>query len=146
MDEPKKNNNMLTPLQTDPYNGVDAVSGAAAAGLGIGSMFMSLLVYLFYGYCMFKIFKKAGREDAWAAFVPIYNAVVMLDIVKKPIWWIILPIVNLYAAWVVNDRLAKGFAKETPVYTILLFFFGFIFIPMLGLGSDTYDSKRIPND
>lgn len=140
---------MLTLLQTDPYNGTDAVSGAAAAGLGIGSMFMSLLVYLFYGYCMFKIFKKAGREDAWAAFVPIYNAVVMLDIVKKPIWWIILfliPFVNLYAAWVVNDRLAKGFAKETPLYTILLFFFGFIFIPVLGLGSDTYDSKRIPND
>ncbi|MGE8552993.1 MAG: DUF5684 domain-containing protein [Chryseobacterium jejuense] len=140
---------MLTLLQTDPYNGVDAVSGAAAAGLGIGSMFMSLLVYLFYGYCMFKIFKKAGREDAWAAFVPIYNAIVMLDIVKKPIWWIILfliPFVNLYAAWVVNDRLAKGFGKETPLYTILLFFFGFIFIPVLGLGSDTYDSKRIPND
>lgn len=140
---------MLTLLQTDPYNGVDAVSGAAAAGLGIGSMFMSLIVYLFYGYCMFKIFKKAGREDAWAAFVPIYNVIVMLDIVKKPIWWIILfiiPFVNLYAAWVVNDRLAKGFAKETPLYTILLFFFGFIFIPVLGLGSDTYDSKRIPND
>ncbi|AZB25666.1 hypothetical protein EG339_14250 [Chryseobacterium bernardetii] len=140
---------MLTLLQTDPYNGVDAVSGAAAAGLGIGSMFMSLLLYLFYGYCMFKIFKKAGREDAWAAFIPIYNAVVMLDIVKKPIWWIILfliPFVNLYAAWVVNDRLAKGFAKETPLYTILLFFLGFIFIPVLGLGSDTYDSKRIPND
>lgn len=140
---------MLTLLQTDPYNGADAVSGAAAAGLGIGSMFMSLLVYLFYGYCMFKIFKKAGREDAWAAFVPIYNIVVLLDIVKKPIWWIILfliPFVNLYAAWVVNDRLAKGFAKETPLYTILLFFFGFIFIPVLGLGSDTYDSKRIPND
>lgn len=140
---------MLTLLQTDPNNGVDAVSGAAAAGLGIGSMFMSLLLYLFYGYCLFKIFKKAGREDAWAAFIPIYNAVVMLDIVKKPIWWIILfliPFVNLYAAWVINDRLAKGFAKETPLYTILLFFLGFIFIPVLGLGSDTYDSKRIPND
>lgn len=49
---------MLTLLQTDSYNGVDAVSGAAGAGLGIGSMFMSLLIYLFYGYCMFKIFKK----------------------------------------------------------------------------------------
>ncbi|REC46498.1 DUF5684 domain-containing protein [Chryseobacterium pennipullorum] len=140
---------MLTLLQTDPYEGVDAVSGAAAAGLGIGTMFISLLVYLFYGYCMYKIFQKAGRQDAWAAFVPIYNAIVMLDIVKKPIWWIILfliPFVNLYASWVVNDRLAKGFAKETPLYTILLFFFGFIFIPVLGLGSDTYDSKRIPND
>lgn len=140
---------MLTLLQTDPYEGLNGASGAAGAGLGIGTMFFSLAIYLFYGYCMYKIFKKAGRQDAWAAFIPIYNAIVMLDIVKKPIWWIILffiPFVNLYASWVVNDRLAKGFAKETPLYTILLFFLGFIFIPVLGLGSDTYDSKRIPND
>lgn len=79
---------MLTLLQTDPYEGADAISGAAAAGLGIGAMIMSLLVYVFYGYCMYRIFQKAGREDAWAAFVPIYNTIVLLDIVKKPIWWI----------------------------------------------------------
>ncbi|MET3036995.1 DUF5684 domain-containing protein [Chryseobacterium sp. NRRL B-14859] len=140
---------MLTLLQTDSYESVDAVSGAAAAGFGIGTMVISLLIYIFYGYCLYKIFQKAGREDAWAAFIPIYNTIVLLDIVKKPIWWIILffiPLVNLYAAWVANDRLAKGFGKETPLYTILLFFLGWIFIPVLGLGSDTYDSKRIPND
>ncbi|PWN69226.1 hypothetical protein C1631_014285 [Chryseobacterium phosphatilyticum] len=140
---------MLTLLQTDPYDGVDAATGAAAAGFGIGTMIMSLLIYIFYGYCMYKIFQKAGRQDAWAAFVPIYSAIVLLEIIKKPIWWIILffiPLVNIYAIWVANDRLAKGFAKETPLYTILLFFLGFIFIPVLGLGSDTYDSKRIPND
>ncbi|UKB85487.1 DUF5684 domain-containing protein [Chryseobacterium sp. MEBOG06] len=140
---------MLTLLQTASYEGADAVSGAAAAGLGIGTMFMGLVFYIFYGYCMYKIFKKAGREDAWAAFIPIYNTIVLLDIVKKPLWWIILfciPLVNIYACWVVYDRLAKGFAKETPLYTILILFFGFIFIPVLGLGSDPYDSKRIPND
>ena len=140
---------MLTLLQTDPYNGMDAASGAAAAGFGIGTMIMSFLFYVFYGYCMYKIFQKAGRQDAWAAFIPIYNTIVLLEIVKKPIWWIILfciPLVNIYAIWVTYDRLAKGFAKETPLYTILLLFLGFIFIPVLGLGSDTYDSKRIPND
>lgn len=140
---------MLTLLQTDPYEGVDAMSGAAAAGLGMGSMIFGLLIYIFYGYCMYKIFQKAGREDAWAAFIPVYNIIVMLDIVKKPIWWIILfliPLVNIYASWVVNDRLAKGFGKETPVYTILLFFFGFIFVPVLAFSNDKYDSSRIPND
>lgn len=140
---------MLTLLQTDPYEGVDAMSGAAAAGLGMGAMIFGLLVYIFYGYCMYKIFQKAGREDAWAAFVPVYNMIVLLDIVKKPIWWIILffiPFVNLYASWVVNDRLAKAFGKETPLYTLLLFFFGFIFIPVLAFSSDKYDSNRIPND
>ena len=140
---------MLTLLQTDPYEGVDAVSGAAAAGLGIGTMIMSIVIYLFYGYCMYKIFQKAGRQDAWAAFIPIYNLIVLLDIVKKPIWWFILfciPLVNIFACWVVYDRLAKGFGKETPLYTILILLFGFIFIPVLGLGRDTYDSKIIPND
>ncbi|PKF73566.1 DUF5684 domain-containing protein [Chryseobacterium sp. PMSZPI] len=140
---------MLTILQTDSYENVSAVSGAAAAGLGMGSMFMSLLIYLFYGYCTYKIFKKAGREDAWAAFIPIYNTIVMLAIVKKPIWWIILffiPVVNLFITWIVCNRLSKGFGKETPLYTILLFFLGFIFIPVLGLGSDSYDSARIPDD
>lgn len=140
---------MLTLLQTDPYEGMDSMSGAAAAGLGMGSMLFGLLAYIFYGYCMYKIFQKAGRQDAWAAFIPIYNIIVLLDIVKKPIWWIILfliPFVNIYASWVVNDRLAKGFGKETPVYTILLFFFGFIFVPVLALSSDNYDSNRIPND
>ncbi|MDH6253191.1 hypothetical protein M2347_002918 [Chryseobacterium sp. H1D6B] len=140
---------MITLLQADPYDSMDAASGAAAAGLGIGMLIFYLIVYLFYGYCMYKIFQKAGREDAWAGFVPIYSAVVLLDIVKKPIWWIILfiiPLVNIYAAWVVYDRLSKGFNKETPLYTILLFFLGFIFIPVLAFGSDKYDSSRIPND
>ncbi|MGH1516240.1 DUF5684 domain-containing protein [Chryseobacterium sp. JK1] len=137
---------MLTLLQADPYEGMN---GAAAAGLGIGTMFFGLVCYIFYGYCMYKIFQKAGREDAWAAFIPIYNGIVLLDIVKKPIWWIILfciPLVNIYAYWVVYDRLAKGFSKETPLYTILILIFGFIFIPVLGLGGDTFDSKKIPND
>ena len=39
---------MLTLLQTDPYNGADAASGAVAAGLGIGTMFFGLLCYIFY--------------------------------------------------------------------------------------------------
>lgn len=137
----------LTILQYDAS--YDAGAAAAMAGLGIGMMIFYLLVYLFYGYCMYKIFQKAGRDDAWAAFIPIYNIIVLLDIVKKPAWWLILfliPFVNLYASWMVNDRLAKGFGKETPLYTVLLFFLGFIFIPVLALGSDLYDKTRIPDD
>ncbi len=124
-------------------------AGAAAAGIGMGLMIFYLLVYLFYGYCMYKIFQKAGRTDAWAAFIPIYNIIVLLEVVKKPVWFIILffiPFVNLYASWVINDRLAKGFGKETPLYTILLFFLGFIFIPVLAFGADDFVVSRIPDD
>ncbi|WP_370899809.1 DUF5684 domain-containing protein [Chryseobacterium gossypii] len=137
---------MITILQADYYDGMDS---AATAGIGIGMIIFYLILYLFYGYCYYKIFQKAGREDAWAGFIPIYNTIVLLEIVKKPIWWIILffiPLVNLYAMWVAWDRMAKGFSKETPLYTILLFFLAFIFIPVLAFGNDTFDAKRIPND
>lgn len=137
----------LTILQYDAsYDGAGA---AAAAGMGFGIMIFYVVVLLFYGFCMYKIFKKAGVENAWAGFIPIYNIVVLLQVVKKPLWLIILffiPIANLYASWVVNENLAKGFKKETPLYTILLFFLGFIFIPVLAFGNDTFDASRIPND
>ncbi|WP_292008188.1 DUF5684 domain-containing protein [Chryseobacterium sp.] len=127
----------------------DASVGAAAAGIGIVGIIFQIVVYLFYGYCMYKVFQKAGVENAWAGFIPIYNIIVLIQITKKPIWWIILffiPFVNIYAIWVLLDRLAKGFKKETPLYTILLFFLGFIFIPVLAFGNDTFDANEIPND
>ena len=45
---------------------------------------------------MWKIFTKAG-QPGWASIIPIYNIIVLLKIVNRPVWWIILlliPIVN----------------------------------------------------
>lgn len=38
---------------------------------------------------MWKVFTKAGKPG-WAAIVPIYNIIVLLQIVGRPTWWIIL--------------------------------------------------------
>src|SRR5436190_17593861 len=38
---------------------------------------------------LLRIFTKAGRP-AWAAFVPIYSTIVLLEVVGRPVWWIIL--------------------------------------------------------
>ena len=46
---------------------------------------------------MWIIFEKAG-EPGWASIIPIYNGIVFLKIVGKPLWWILLffiPIVSL---------------------------------------------------
>ena len=64
---------------------------------------------------LWKIFVKAGKPG-WAAIVPIYNLVVLLEIVGKPIWWIVLfliPCANIVAAVLVALGLAKSFGKET---------------------------------
>lgn len=49
---------------------------------------------------MWKVFEKAGKPG-WAAIIPVYNIVVLLEIVGKPIIWIVgflIPLVNIIVA------------------------------------------------
>ena len=88
---------------------------------------------------LWKIFTKAGKPG-WACLIPIYNIIVLLEIVGKPWWWLLLmlvPVVNLVLAiWVLN-LLSKSFGHEVG-FTLGLIFLGFIFIPILGLGESKY--------
>lgn len=88
---------------------------------------------------MWKIFQKAGKPG-WASIVPVYNSIVLLEIVGKPIWWIIMffiPLVNIvFAVWATN-MLSKSFGKSEG-YTIGLLFLGIVFFPMLAFGDAKY--------
>ena len=88
---------------------------------------------------LWKIFTKAGKPG-WAAIIPIYNIIVLLQIVGRPIWWLILlliPIVNIVIAIILAIDLAKAFGKGAG-FGLGLIFLGFIFYPILGFGSATY--------
>jgi len=86
-----------------------------------------------------KIFQKAG-EEGWKCIVPIYNVIVFLRIVGKPWWWLFLmciPIINyIFIIWTFN-MFSKSFGKDAG-YTALLFFFGFIFFPVIAFGRAEY--------
>ena len=86
-----------------------------------------------------QTFAKAGKPR-WGVFIPIYNAVLLLDIAQRPRWWLILlllPIVNIVVGIVVAIDIAKAFGKSTG-FGWGLACFGFIFYPVLGFGSATY--------
>ena len=88
---------------------------------------------------MWKIFTKAGKPG-WAAIIPIYNIIVLLEIVGKPVWWIILlliPLVNFFVMIYVAHLLAKSFGKDI-VMTILLIILPFVGYPMLAFGDAKY--------
>ena len=88
---------------------------------------------------IWKIFEKAGKPG-WAAIIPIYNMIVLLEIVRKPIWWIVLmliPLVNIVVAIIVYVELAKAFGKSAG-FGIGMIFLSFIFLPMLAFGDDQY--------
>ncbi len=107
--------------------------------LPTGVIVFYLLIVILLIASMWKIYTKAGKPG-WAAIVPIYNYVVLLDIVGKPVWWIVLlfiPLVNFIVAIMVINLLSKSFGKGVG-FTIGMIFLPFIFIPMLAFGDAQY--------
>ncbi len=89
---------------------------------------------------MWKTFAKAGKPG-WAAIIPIYNIIVMLEIINRPIWWILLffiPFVNLVVYIIIALDMAKAFGKSTAFGIFGLWLFSFIGYLMLGFGSAKY--------
>lgn len=110
-------------------------------GLGTGTWLFILFIIAFYVYSYWRIFEKAGKPG-WAALIPIYNTLIMLEIVGKPWWWILLfliPGVNIiFAVWIVN-LLSLSFGKGTG-FTLGLIFLSFIFYPILAFSLAEYKS------
>jgi hypothetical protein len=121
----------------EQYDDYGSSSGLMALGAGVLIFYFAIIILIIASY--WKIFTKAGKPG-WAAIIPIYNAVVLLEIVGKPVWWIILfliPIVNFVIAIIVLHRLAQSFGQGAGT-TILLILLPFIGFPMLAFGSATY--------
>jgi hypothetical protein len=108
-------------------------------GLGVVGALLYIAVIVFYIYCMWRIFAKAGKPG-WASIVPIYNILVELEIVGRPWWWLLLmfvPLANIVVSVIVFLDLAKVFGKSTG-FGIGLILLPFIFIPVLAFGDAKY--------
>ena len=152
--------NVLSYLLTGAYSGIFSSYGAAALTCRVngqlvdcpkwfngGSSFiifsllglLYLAIFILMFASMWIIFKKAGKPG-WAAIVPIYNTIIMLEIAKKPIWWILLmfiPFVNIIVSFIVTYNLSKTFGKGTG-FAIGLIILPLIFYPIMAFGKSTY--------
>ena len=63
---------------------------ALAAGGGLIGLIVPLIFYLFTSIMLFLIAKKTNTNLPWLAFIPIANVILMLNIARKPIWWLLL--------------------------------------------------------
>jgi hypothetical protein len=108
-------------------------------------VFVWLAILVFEIASLWMVFVKAD-EPGWAAIIPIYNYIVLLKVVGRPIWWIILlliPIVNIIVWIFIVIDLAKSFSMGTG-FAVGLFFLPFIFIPILGFGQADYAGAAGP--
>ena len=111
-------------------------SGSGAGGAIVGII---TLVAVFIAVGAWKIFVKAG-QPGWAAIVPFYNYYVLTQVVGRPILWFILllvPCVNIVAAFLILQDLAKSFGKSSG-FGIGLFLLSPVFVPMLGFSDAQY--------
>jgi len=106
-------------------------------GAIVSLLYLVMIVAAIAG--MWKVFEKAG-QPGWAAIVPIYNMFVLLQIVNKPIWWIVLlliPLVNIAILIMVSIALAEKFGKGGG-FAVGMVFLPFVFYPMLGFGDERF--------
>lgn len=125
-------------MQYSEYSTID--EGLVAGISTIGVLFALAITVIVYAG-MWKIFEKAGKPG-WAAIIPIYNVIVLAEIVGKPIGFALLaalvPCVNI-VLWVwLTNLLMKSFGKEVPMWTILALLFPIIVYPVIGFGDAKY--------
>lgn len=76
---------------------------------------LGVLSYLYVAICLYLIATKTGEDNAWFAFVPILNLVLILSISGKPIWWILLlfiPFVNIVILALIFMGMAQARGKS----------------------------------
>ena len=92
----------------------------AAAGLGFGLIMVFLVFaaacYVYMALALQTIADKTKTDNSWLAWIPIANIVLMLNVAKKPIWWIVLffiPVVNIIFIIIVWMAMAEARGKPS---------------------------------
>ncbi len=127
-------------LMLGQARGAPPAGGVEAIGLMCGLCCFSLVMYsgmqalLYWG-----IFTKAG-QPGWASLIPIYDKIVLNQIVGRPSWWVVLefiPIAQMVVQIFHAIDIAKCFGKE-PAWAIGMIFLPIVFYPMIGFGDAQY--------
>lgn len=93
---------------------------------------------------VWKVFTKAN-QPGWAAIVPIYNIIIMLEVAKKPTWWVamyFIPIANFVFMIMTLNGISKNFGKDEG-FTVGMVLLGIVFWPILAFGNAQYVDNKV---
>lgn len=130
---------------TPDYNTASSIAGGIA-GIGaimlVGTLILSVVLII----ALWKIYTKAGKPG-WAAIVPIYNFIVLIQITELPMWYILLffvPFGNIYAMFKIYIELAHKFGKSTG-FGVATVFFSIVCLPILGFSKNCIYNGNVNN-
>lgn len=81
-----------------------------------------LLIQVIHFFGTWRLYVKAGRK-IWEAAIPIYNAIVLMQIINRPKWWVILlflPVVNLFMFPIIWVETIRSFGRNSNLDTFLV--------------------------
>lgn len=151
--------NMMQPAisSTDFFNTATdmGMNGAMDAGVGgsggaaFATIFGIILIVLgiaialaavvFLIISWWKIYTKAGRPG-WSNLIPVYGMVEFFNVAWGSglyFLFMLIPGVNVLVAILTVQKLSESFGHGIG-YTLGLFFFPYVFIPILGLGKSKH--------
>jgi hypothetical protein len=127
----------------------------AASSGGGGVVIVEIILYFVFALGVYGSYTKAGPNGApaWAAFVPIYNFIVLLRVAGRPKTWawflllVIIPFLGSLALLVISiivlNDVSKSFGHGGG-FTVGLVLLAPIFWYILWLGSSTYRGPAGP--
>ena len=122
------------------YGDVDTTVAGILGGFAIFGLIVviiSIATSILMLVSQWKIYKKAGKQG-WECLIPVYNIIVLLQIVELPMWYLALffvPFANIYAMFKIFIELAHKFGKSTG-FGVLTAFFSVICLPILAFGKN----------
>lgn len=121
--------------------------GAALAFLGIMAV-IGVVAYIVFSFFLSKIFKKAG-EEAWKAWVPVYNSWVFLEIGGQKGFWALLafvPFLNIASVVfmaIAAYQIGLNLQKE-GWFVILYILFAPVWLIWLAMDDSKWKGSEVP--
>jgi hypothetical protein len=104
----------------------EMVAGAMGAFFLV-FLLVGLGLYIYMALALQTIANKTNTQNAWLAWIPIANIILMLNVAQKPLWWILLmllPLVNIIIMILVWMSIAK--ARQKPDWWGILMIVPFV--------------------
>ena len=74
-------------------------------------LWVCVVLYVWVALCLYLIARKVAIPDAWFAWIPILNLILICRVADKPGWWFLLffiPLVNIVVYLDIWMTIAEG--------------------------------------
>lgn len=109
----------------------------------------AVIAYVFYGFALMGIFRKAGLK-AWPAWVPIFNMWRVLQLGGQKGWWVLIGLIPfvgtiLYLVFLIiaGVRIQTAFGKPGVFYLLALLLTP-VWYGILAWGSSVWRPQHTP--